>query len=696
MMACQAGESVVPLMGLCGLATAEANGEAYDVDQGDVAVRLRVKSTRLPTEFSNQSPNEAQKSGSDVFLCEFTAHPPYTEDRVTLLDPSIVREDPDNHIGYLQFNGDESLLSPILVRRYSDFSADNESTKPNAEKNLLLKSPGVEPINDPLPVYELPTSSVNVQKVLLAESSVKTHLVPALDAPLPITAEQRKAIDESAVPARDTIHEGNGNDRSLQNTKQIFSTGNIDEQKPSSPSGQTEVNDSAPEKENAPPEHHRALIPTEVDSLQQRGSHTLDEAMNMSKEEIDELAIELCEMGVVESDESKDEHQKCRDLTSAKKQLNISSHNFSERLRGAANLRKLEVVRSRDSLAAKEREHMLSIAAAKQKIDAERKVPSHQVRSTGPPKKISNNPYRPFKALPLPKAAKGDVGIRGVPKVDKHRATTPISPSLGTRRRDLSQHVSRPVGSATDYHGSSATPVANASSARQLLAKPVHGTNYKARSAVSAMLQQRSAAANVKNSSCEHGPVGGVKPNAVNHSTPNPQCPPSAKKYAVRGPTSRLLAGSEVGALDSKCSLLRTKFTNLFLASWKASRAKEQALSELIRREEVEAKALAQFKARPLPKFIACASNESPVLLGLSYLESSSTTDGLTTPSKNKTGFEPHSTLRAKKRAEFDSKRAANEEQRMKEERKSTQLLVQNKRRELNKLRQKIRRESVL
>ena len=129
----------------------------------------------------------------------------------------------------------------------------------------------------------------------------------------------------------------------------------------------------------------------------------------------------------------------------------------------------------------------------------------------------------------------------------------------------------------------------------------------------------------------------------------------------------------------------------------KASRAKEQALSELIRREEAEAKALAQFKARPLPKFISSAPNESPVLRGLSYLEGSPyRDDGLTTPHKIvPAGYEPHSTLRAKKRAEFELKRAANEEEKMKEERKDTQTLVQNKRRELNKLRQSLRPGSV-
>jgi len=125
-----------------------------------------------------------------------------------------------------------------------------------------------------------------------------------------------------------------------------------------------------------------------------------------------------------------------RDLTSAKKNLDASSMAFIERLRGAAHRRKLRVARSRDSLAAKEREHLLSIASANERrlIMAPKEIPIHTGSVSASISAIE--PYKPFKARPVPSTTGhfGSGGQVGVPKVEKKPTTTPFSPLLGARR----------------------------------------------------------------------------------------------------------------------------------------------------------------------------------------------------------------------------------------------------------------------
>jgi hypothetical protein len=126
-----------------------------------------------------------------------------------------------------------------------------------------------------------------------------------------------------------------------------------------------------------------------------------------------------------------------RDLTSAKKNLDASSMAFIDRLRGAAHRRKLRVARSRDSLAAKEKEHLLSVASAnrRRQLMAPKEAPANtnifSTQST-----VTMEPYKPFKARPVPSTTGqfGSGGQVGVPKVEKKPATTPFSPLLGARR----------------------------------------------------------------------------------------------------------------------------------------------------------------------------------------------------------------------------------------------------------------------
>ena len=121
------------------------------------------------------------------------------------------------------------------------------------------------------------------------------------------------------------------------------------------------------------------------------------------------------------------------DYTEAKKELGATSLEFIQRLRGAAQKRKQNLTRSRDSLVAKEREQREAVAALK--VVPKQKPPTPNVQSLAKEttsKTIANS----FKAKPLP-ATNGELGsggLKGIPKVAKKPTTVAASPLLGARR----------------------------------------------------------------------------------------------------------------------------------------------------------------------------------------------------------------------------------------------------------------------
>ena len=119
------------------------------------------------------------------------------------------------------------------------------------------------------------------------------------------------------------------------------------------------------------------------------------------------------------------------DLSSARRQVDESSLEFIERIRTAAHRRKVAMTRSRDSLAAKEREHLRCIAASKSKPE----TPEHTHSSVPKQAQVA---FKQFKARPLPSTTfqKGMGGLSGVPKVDAKPTTTPLSPLLGRHKRE--------------------------------------------------------------------------------------------------------------------------------------------------------------------------------------------------------------------------------------------------------------------
>lgn len=119
------------------------------------------------------------------------------------------------------------------------------------------------------------------------------------------------------------------------------------------------------------------------------------------------------------------------DISSTKKKIDESSHAFMEQLRGAANRRKNQVIRSRDSLRAKQKERAETAILVDTVIET---AEGHAVKSR------EKQPIKPFKALPMPSTLGS--GQVGVPKVSKRPQTTPFSPLLGARRQ---QKVSVPA-----------------------------------------------------------------------------------------------------------------------------------------------------------------------------------------------------------------------------------------------------------
>eukprot|EP00957_Ditylum_brightwellii_P162845 12400519-Ditylum_brightwellii.AAC.1 len=115
-----------------------------------------------------------------------------------------------------------------------------------------------------------------------------------------------------------------------------------------------------------------------------------------------------------------------------------------ERLRVAAQQRKLDVARSRDSLAAREQKQLMMIQQISTPLspkfnDGSKKhlgASSAHVISRKP-NRDGINPYKPFKAkqLPMSTGEIGHGGQIGVPKVAKNPTTTPVSPKLGRRQQ---------------------------------------------------------------------------------------------------------------------------------------------------------------------------------------------------------------------------------------------------------------------
>jgi len=142
--------------------------------------------------------------------------------------------------------------------------------------------------------------------------------------------------------------------------------------------------------------------------------------------ESNELDVSRCSLGSMGEDE----------IQRTREQLGATSQAFIEHLRGAALKRKMDLARSRESLARKERQQRLMVA--QETLDRERReamAALHQSSAAVNGRQEMDSGFS-FKARPLPSASgfKGNGGVMGVPKVDKRPPTVPVSPQLGAKR----------------------------------------------------------------------------------------------------------------------------------------------------------------------------------------------------------------------------------------------------------------------
>lgn len=135
-----------------------------------------------------------------------------------------------------------------------------------------------------------------------------------------------------------------------------------------------------------------------------------------------------------------------------------------------------------------------------------------------------------------------------------------------------------------------------------------------------------------------------------------------------------------------------------------ASKAKEVARLERLQQEADTARREAtRFRARPIPKSVSrrnapSFTQSSPVLLGLNILSHAPSIDTsgseniepqVVTPRKQQpklAAYEPHSTVRAKKRASFDERRALHELEREEEQQRLRKTTIKQRRAELSRL----------
>lgn len=115
-----------------------------------------------------------------------------------------------------------------------------------------------------------------------------------------------------------------------------------------------------------------------------------------------------------------------RDYSQAKKELAGTSLEFIQKLRGAAQKRKKNLARSRDSLVNKERQQRQAVALLKV-------APAQTNPSPNNKKASCKYEKKQFKARPLPA---NNIGLgKGIPRVAKRPTTVPSSPLLGARRK---------------------------------------------------------------------------------------------------------------------------------------------------------------------------------------------------------------------------------------------------------------------
>lgn len=351
------------------------------------------------------------------------------------------------------------------------------------------------------------------------------------------------------------------------------------------------------------------------------------------------------------------------DLAAAKRRIDASSLMFIERLRGAAHKRKQKVAKSRDSLVAKEKEFrdmeaLINREAANKQEKLEEDEQNPDSPSDQRPPTPQDATVTDFKARRMPVSFGS--GHRGIPRVKKRPTTTPMSPPLAYRHNGKKHENNQELHDNLTRYGSGQLGVP------KVVKRPTT-------TPVSPLLGLR----RTKNDSDKTEGGGRDSSKMLSDRT---NVPFKARPI----PQPMRATGGIVGVPKvTKRPMTVAKSPQLGLK--RGSAAKETLLQE--------------------PKLVidrtSIDNNNSPKLLGLQLLTDdnfgqSQERENMTpshTPVHQRAmeGYCPHSTVRAKKRAEYDKERSRREAKRkdfMKEQRRQT--IIQ-KRTEVEKLREGLR-----
>jgi hypothetical protein len=386
--------------------------------------------------------------------------------------------------------------------------------------------------------------------------------------------------------------------------------------------------------------------------------------------------------------------QQIRDLSSAKKLVDESSVIFIESIRGAAHRRKMAMSRSRDSLAVMEREQLLSIAASKKESEAAKESSSEPTAHPKAPQSTMEE-YKPFKARPLPSTTgtKGMGGLVGVPKVESKPKTTPFSPLLGKRRQEKI-HIKalekpKEKSGSTSSQASSGQKYQDPNSRIVRSAPSLYGDSN---TLVSFKARPVPASTGVKG---QGGQIG--VPKVPKRPVTVPFSPCLGPKRRNKD-SSRPASSSEVSRSFDWTNLVSDFLANSFsfILFLQVTTTRQRDLQERTLRNTADAnRNSSEYRVSFDTKAASPMAASSP-LLGLQLLDTPEPTndenDENDTPRHAQIkAYEPHSTIRARKREEFDAMRDEIQQRKMEEEHKHRLLEIKRMHKELSKLRQDLR-----
>ncbi|GMI20406.1 hypothetical protein TeGR_g7580, partial [Tetraparma gracilis] len=181
-------------------------------------------------------------------------------------------------------------------------------------------------------------------------------------------------------------------------------------------------------------------------------------------------------------DSGDDESPTAASLASAKKAVSAAGAGLAQRLQAAATSRKIFLSRRRNSIKQHEEQAAGELVLPRERGGANPGwgAGKQRARATAPaapaapaprafsvPGAAAPKPNPGFKALPLPKSTSlsGHGGQYGVPKVNKRKSTTPVSPTIGQAKRRASMGQAPPPAQRPRPAAKKPAPKAPASAA---------------------------------------------------------------------------------------------------------------------------------------------------------------------------------------------------------------------------------------